>query len=499
MKRMKGFLLAIPCLTLALHANTAKADNGPTGKPTSDSERASAQQFVVDKIDKGYQKNAKTARQIWEWAELGYVEHKSSALLQSRLARIGFGVDAGVAEMPTAFVASYGEGKPIVAFLAEFDALPGISQSDSATRDPITDKDAGHACGHHLLGTGAVAAASAVRDWLKKTGTPGTIRVYGTPAEEGGSGKVYMVRAGLFDDVDVVFDWHPSDRNAGNLESNLANRSAKFRFQGVSSHAAGAPDRGRSALDGVEAMNIMVNMLREHIPQESRIHYVITEGGDAPNVVPDSAEVYYYIRHPKPETLEQIWQRLVSAANGAAMGTETKVAYEIIHGNRNLLGNRYLQTLIHQNLHSFGGVTYSEEEQAFAQALYTSLDNPTRKIGSQAQVQAFREVQAYGSTDVGDVSWAAPTARVRVATWVPGTAAHSWQAIAAGGMEIGFKGMQSAAKVLAASAVDVFITPEHVVSARKEFDERRGPNFVYRAMLGDRDPPLDYRVKSSGD
>ncbi|MCB1646698.1 MAG: amidohydrolase, partial [Pseudomonadales bacterium] len=238
-----------------------------------------------------YQQTADTARQLWEYAEVGYQETRSSQLLQDQLAAAGFTIEAGVADIPTAFVASYGKGGPVLGILGEFDALPGITQDSVPTRSLLEEKAAGHACGHNLFGAGSSAAAIAIKEWLDQTGTPGTIRFYGTPAEEGGSGKVYMVRAGLFDDVDFALHWHPSDQNSAAAQTTLANRSAKFRFTGVSAHAAGAPDRGRSALDGVEAMNMMVNMMREHVPQETRIHYVITEGGKAPNVVPDYAEV----------------------------------------------------------------------------------------------------------------------------------------------------------------------------------------------------------------
>jgi aminobenzoyl-glutamate utilization protein B len=244
-----------------------------------------------------------TARQIWGFAELGYLEHRSSALLQSQLRSAGFTVETGVAEIPTAFVASYGSGRPIIGILGEFDALPGLSQDSVPYRKPLVEQGPGHACGHHLFGTASIAAGITVKEWIAANHVPGTVRVFGTPAEEGGGGKVYLVRAGLFDDVDIALHWHPDDRNFAGPETSLANRSAKFRFHGVSTHAAGAPERGRSALDGVEAMNYMVNLMREHVPSTTRIHYVITRGGGAPNIVPDFAEVYYYVRHPSAAVL----------------------------------------------------------------------------------------------------------------------------------------------------------------------------------------------------
>ena len=395
--------------------------------------------------------------------------------------------------MPTAFIASYGESGPVIGILAEFDALPGISQDSVATRAPIPDKAAGHACGHNLFGAGSVGAAIAVRHWLEESGTPGVVRLYGTPAEEGGSGKVYLVREGFFDDVDVVLHWHADDENSAKSRPNLANRSAKFRFTGISAHAAGAPHKARSALDGVEAMNYMANLMREHIPQESRIHYVITRGGNAPNVVPDFAEVFYYVRHPEAKKLLEIWQRLESAALGAAQGTNTEVTWEIIHGNNAMLINETLQKMMDEKLKRVGGVEYTSEEQAFADEIYATFTDPKFALGSQAEVQPYEVSQGYGSTDVGDISLVVPTAGLRIATWVPGTSSHSWQAVAASGTSIGFKGAQLAAKALALGAVELFRSEELRNAARQEFEERRGDNFRYEPLLGDRDPPLDFR------
>lgn len=433
------------------------------------------------------------AHKIWEWAEVGYQEEQSSQLLMETLEREGFTINAGVAAIPTAFVAEYGTGAPVIGILAEYDALPGLSQSAIPERHVRIIDGAGHACGHHLFGTASTAAAISVKDWLTSTGSSGTIRVYGTPAEEGGAGKVYLVREGLFDDVDVVLHWHPGDRNDASPFTTLANRSAKFRFYGHSTHAAGAPERGLSALDGVEAMNMMVNLLREHVPQESRIHYVITRGGLAPNVVPDFAEVYYYVRHPLAATLETIWPRVVAAAEGAAQGTGTRMDYEIIHGIHSVLPNETLGRAVHANLEALGGVQYDEEELQFALKIRETLGEGLLPMGSQESVQPFETRLGSGSTDVGDVSYTVPTAGFYAATWVPGTAAHSWQATAAGGMSIGGKGMMLAAKTLAMTAVDLMTNPELVRRAKEEFEYRRGPDFTYRPLLGDRDPPLDYR------
>jgi len=444
-------------------------------------------------IDARSDKAAQNARQLWEWAEVGYQEQKSSGLLQSELKAHGFKITPGVAEIPTAFVAEYGEGGPVIAILAEYDALPGINQDAVATRSPIEGKGAAHACGHNLFGAGSVEAAIAVSKWLRQTGTPGRVRLYGTPAEEGGSGKVYMVRAGLFDDVDIALHWHADDENSAAAQTTLANRSAKFRFRGVSAHAAGAPEKARSALDGVESFNMMVNMMREHIPQDSRIHYVITEGGTAPNVVPDFAEVFYYVRHPAPSEVDAIWTRLEDAARGAAMGTGTKVDWEVIHGNNPLLVNEPLARMMDAKLRQVGGVSYTPAEQKFAETIHASFDKPANKLGSEAEIQPYDVSLGYGSTDVGDVSYATPTVGLRTATWVPGTSAHSWQSSAASGMSIGFKGTQVAAKTLTLAAIELYSNPELRAEARAAFDKARGPDYQYKSLLGDRDPPLDYR------
>ncbi len=437
---------------------------------------------------------AEMALEIWDYAEVGYQEVRSSALLQQELADAGFSVEAGVAGMPTAFVAEFGSGSPVIGILAEFDALPGITQDAVPERAPLIEKGAAHACGHHLFGTGSTGAAIATKEWLEATGTPGTIRLYGTPAEEGGAGKVYMVREGLFEDVDAVLHWHASDHNSASPATSLANKSAKFRFHGVSAHAAGAPDRGRSALDGVEAMNHMANLMREHVPMETRIHYVITSGGSAPNVIPDFAEVFYYVRHPEPEMVSELFERVVAAAEGAARGTGTTMDYEVIHGLYNLLPNEALQRVMWENLNRVGGVTYDEEERKFAEILRASLPEGSPPLTSAQEVKPFDFVrQGMGSTDVADVSWAVPTAGLRTATWVPGTASHSWQAVAAGGMSIGIKGMEVAAKTLALTAAEIFSDPDILEAAAAEHARRVGPDFVYKPLLGDRPPPLDYR------
>ncbi|MBX7494467.1 amidohydrolase [Qipengyuania sp. 6B39] len=455
---------------------------------------AAAQQVdPIAAVEAEKERTSRVAREIWELAELGYLETRSSGLLVDELQQEGFAIRPGVAGIPTAFVAEWGEGGPVIGLLAEFDALPGINQSDSPTRDPIDGKIAGHACGHNLFGAGSLTAAIAIKNWLKATGTPGRVRLYGTPAEEGGSGKVYMARAGLFDDADFVIDWHPADQNSAASRMSLANRSGKFRFRGISAHAAGAPERGRSALDGVEAMNMMVNMMREHTSMDTRIHYVITEGGKAPNVVPDFAEAFYYVRHSDADEVRALWPRLEAAAKGAAMGTGTEVDWEIIHGNNPTLPVESLQLMMTEKLKQLPPVQYTPEELKWAASIRETLGEDAPALAEAALVQDYEVETGYGSTDVGDVSRAVPTVSVRTATWVPGTSAHSWQAVAASGHSYGAKGTQQAAKAMVLAAVELYTNPQLRETAKAEFIAARGEDYVYESLLGDRAPPLDYR------
>ena len=447
---------------------------------------------ILKSIETNGSKYKNVANQIWSFAEMGYQEEKSSALLQKTLFEEGFSVETEVANIPTAFVASYGSGSPVIAILGEYDALPGLSQQAVPYKLSASGK-AGHACGHHLFGTASAAAAIAIKNYIKNQKISGTIKYYGCPAEEGGSGKVYMVREGLFDDVDIALHWHAADENSASAGKALANKTAKFRFYGVSSHASGSPQNGRSALDGVEAMNNMVNMLREHTTESTRIHYVITRGGNAPNVVPDFAEVYYYARHQKRDEVRNIFNRIVKAAKGAAIGTETTMDYEVISGVHELLHIESLQKRMHENLEKIGGYFYDEKEKAFAEKISKTLGLKLNTKYVEGVMPYDPEGKAGGSTDVGDVSFAVPTVGLRAATWVPGTSAHSWQAVAAGGTSIGIKGMMIAAKTLALTGMQLIDDPEAISLAKKEFLNQRGLDFKYVPLLGNREPALDYR------
>ncbi len=448
---------------------------------------------VFKSIDANADLYSGIAQKIWNFAEVGFQETQSSALLQQTLKDAGFQVEPGVAGMPTAFIATYGSGKPVIGILGEFDALPGVAQEAVPELKPIAGQKAGHACGHHLFGTASSAAAIAVKDWLIANKKSGTIKFFGTPAEEGGSGKVYLVRDGFFSGVDVVFHWHPSSRNSAAYGSSLSNKSGKFRFYGVASHAAASPERGRSALDAVEAMDAMVNMLREHVNEQTRIHYVITRGGEAPNVVPAFAEVYYYVRHPDIVEVKSTWERVTKAAQGAALGTDTRFESEVTGGVYNLLPNETLAKIMDENLRAVGGYVYSPPEKEFAQKIQQTFSNKPA-LESTNEIEKFGpDDNKGGSTDVSDISWVVPTAGLGTATWVPGTAAHSWQAVASGGMSIGKKGMIVAAKTLAGAMMDAFSNPAVIEAAWKELKKRTGENFKYEPLIGDRKPALDYR------
>ncbi|MBL7845907.1 MAG: amidohydrolase [Cyclobacteriaceae bacterium] len=476
-------------LLIAFLPATAQTEINPKVKGDKD------KQFILNEIDKHAAVYKKVSRDIWGYAELGFNETKSTTELQELLKGNGFTIETGVSNMPTAFVAtySYGTGGPTLGLLAEFDALPGLSQDSTFTKKPIIDGAGGHACGHNLFGTASSAAAIALREWLIKNKKAGTIKLYGTPAEEGGSAKVYMVRDGLFNGVDAVLHWHPSSANDASPSSCLSIKQTMFRFYGRAAHAAAAPDAGRSALDGVESMNYMVNMMREHVPQDARIHYIINKGGLAANVVPDFAEVEYMVRHPDARVVEEIWNRIVKASEGAAAGTETTTKYEVVSGSYNLVPNVTLAKVMYSNLVKVGGVIYTPEETAFAKEIQKTIPRAP-DLSQAAEVQPFKTGGFFpASTDVGDITWVVPTVGLGTATWVPGAPAHSWQAVATGGMSIGQKAMLNAAKTLALTGADLFNNPALLQQAKDELSKTLGPGFTYKSMIGDRKPPLDFR------
>ena len=431
-------------------------------------------------------------KQIFNFAETGYKEERSVRQWTSFLASQGFTVEKGVAGIPTAFVATYGSGSPVIGMMAEYDAIAGMSQDTVPYQKVLVPGAPGHACGHNLLGTGSVAGAVAVSKWLAATGFSGTVKLFGCPAEEGGGGKAYMMREGVFEGLDAMLDWHPDTRNTVNRTSGLANVQVQFTFTGKSSHASGAPEAGRSALDAVEVFDYMMNMMREHVPQTSRIHYVITDGGKAPNVVPDKASVKYFFRSPSRETVQDILSRALEAAEGAAMGTGTTMDYELVSGNYERLPNDAMADLVGRSLDKVGGIHLDEREMAFAHAMVAESRVDAALIDKLSIVvpPAEEGYEAYVSSDVGNVTWAVPTGSFRYSCFVPGGVGHSWQQVSSGGTTIGTKGAIGAAKVLYLSAVELMTDAKLLASVRSEFLERRGPDFVFEPMMGNRRPPF---------
>lgn len=452
--------------------------------PTAD--LTPAKQAAVTAVDQRAETIGTLGKKVWEFAELAFQEHKSSRLLADALEAEGFKVTRGVATMPTAFVAEYGQGKPVVAILAEYDALPGLAQAVAPQQQPLANSRAGHGCGHNLFGAASTGAALAVKQVLADRKLVGTIRLYGCPAEEGGSGKVYLVREGTMKDVDVALHWHPGSSNSAALKTSLAVIRFRVRFTGKAAHAAGSPQKGRSALDGVELMNVGVNYLREHVPSDSRIHYVITHGGGRPNIVPEHAEAWYYIRSPKMTQSQEIFERVKKIAQGAALMSETQHELHMITGSYEILENEPLGRLMDANLRAIGPPQFTDEEKKFAAELRQNLGiNEARDSGEgplDTTIGKFVNDITNGSTDVGDVSWVIPTAGLSIATSARGVPGHSWSTVACVGSPIGTRGSIVAAKVLATTAIDIFEQPGRVAEAKADFERRKGA-VVYKAML----------------
>ena len=423
------------------------------------------------------------AQAIWEYAELGLKEERSAAAQAEYLRKEGFDVQLGVAGMPTALVASWGQGKPAIGYLGEYDALPGLSQKAVARQEPVQEGGSGHGCGHNLLGVGSLAAAVALKQEME--GRPGVVRYYGCPAEETYDAKALMALHGLFAALDAAITWHPAALNAPSYASSLAMNSVRFAFHGRAAHAAGAPHLGISALDGVELMNVGVNYLREHVIQDARIHYVITHGGNQPNVVPEYAEVWYYVRAPRRQDVEEIYQRIIKVAEGASLMSGARLEVKLESGTYEYLPNAVITGVMEQSLRQVGPPQFSAEERAFARELESSF-SPGGKLAvlragatppeywgltlHEGVAPAFDRGQViHGSTDVADVSWVVPTGQITAATWGLGTAGHSWQVTAASGMGIGHRGMIVAAKAMALAGYELLTHPDLVQRAREAF------------------------------
>ncbi len=466
---------------------------------------------LADWIEERQERFVLIANDIWAHPEVALAETYACARQSADLAADGFRITRNVGGLPTAFMAEWGTGAPIIGFLGEYDALPDLAQQASPTQQPTAEGGPGHGCGHNLLGTAALAAASGFKAWLAQTGQGGTVRYYGCPAEEAESGKLHMAAVGAFDDLDAAITWHPGSQNTVWAGSCLAVDNARFRFHGQTAHAAAEPEHGRSALDAVELTNIGVNFLREHVIQEARIHYVITNGGGAPNVVPGDAEAWYFIRAPRREDLEEITQRVRLIARGAALMTGTRLEEHDLNGLHNYLPNSVLGEVAQTALEELGAIDFTAEEHAFARtvldgypakmraSIVRSLDLP-KGIGDEAllaPILAPRDAgkTLSGSTDVAETSWIAPTVQLTTTCFALGVPGHSWGITATSGMSIGHKGMLHAAKAMALTAARIHADPATLTKAREEFRAATGGR-PYRAPLGETFPTVTISPES---
>ncbi len=421
---------------------------------------------------------------IWSYAEIGLAESKSSKELQDLLVANGFSVESGVAGMPTAFVATYGNSGPVIGILAEFDALPGVSQAASPTPTIGPNPEAGHACGHSVFGVGSTGAAMAIKELIAAGSFDGTIKLYGTPAEETGIGKVYMLRAGYFKDDDVILNWHPSDRNRASYGNTKAIANVKFKFRGSAAHASAMPWSGRSALDGVELMSAGVNYMREHIKPDARIHYVITKGGGQPNVVPPEAEVWYYIRADTFEDVVSYYEWVSDIARAAAIMSRTELEeIEVQSEIHEMITVRALSEQTHKNLTAIGAPKWEKQELAFARTTQLEFQDPfgraigdddTPALSMTIQPLADEPTPARASTDVGDISWFVPVGGLGVASYGYGLPTHSWPVVAATGTTIGTKALVTAAKTITATAIDLYTDPVFMARVKADWRESRG-------------------------
>ena len=436
-------------------------------------------------VDKIAEMLKETATKIWNFAELGLEEYKSSELLAEICRKEGFKVEMGIAGMPTAFVARWQSGSPVIGYLAEYDALPGLSQKISLEQEPLKEGKPGHGCGHNLLGVGALGAAIALKRSLEESGSSGSVYFFGCPAEETITAKGYMVRDGFFDDVDAVFDWHPADINMINMRTTLACDSIEYHFKGRAAHAASNPDWGRSAVKAVELMNAGVNYMREHIHSDARIHYVITDGGGEPNVVPDKGAAWYYIRSPRRSQVDALTERVNKCAEGAALMTETKLEIKVIDKCYNMIPNKVLSQVVLDEFRETGTFKPTDEEWNYIEGLRSTITDdqvedalreyhmPTDYDGVMhgEVLDLEKEGQvAPGTTDAADVSWKAPLAHARVACKPIGLPGHTWQAVSAFGSGVGMAGMLIASKVLARSGWRLIENPHLAEEARAELD-----------------------------
>jgi aminobenzoyl-glutamate utilization protein B len=478
-------------------ANPAKADvqaATPSGATTAGPEAAVATEAspakfaAMSSVDRHARELEELSDRIWAYAEIALREHKSAAALADYAEKQGFRVERGVAGMPTAFVAAYGQGRPVIGVMGEYDALPGLSQKALPDREPLVPGAPGHGCGHNMFGAASLGAAIAIKEQIAAGMLKGTVIFYGTPAEEDYGGKIYMARDGLFDDVDVMLAWHPSDETQADMVSSQAMVDLAVEFRGRSAHAAGDPWNGRSAADALELFTHGVNLMREHVRPSTRMHYTVTAAGDVPNVVPEYARVWIWLRDWKRTEVEQLLARVRLLASGAAEMTETTSTVTVQGGNWEVLVNETGERLLHSNLLWLGPAAYTQQEQAFAKQIQRATGVP--EVGMFEGVKPLEgQPEEGGSTDVGDVSWIVPTLHVSVATAPVDAPWHGWPVVATGGMSIGHKGMIRAAKVLAATMTDLYEQPGTLAAVQDEFKTKRG-DVVYLSYVPAGPPPV---------
>lgn len=451
-------------------------------------EPSAAKLAAVAAVDRHARDLEGLSDRIWAYAETALREHKSAAALADYAEQQGFRVERGVAGMPTAFVASYGQGRPVIGVMGEYDALPGISQKALSEKAALVEGAAGHGCGHNLFGAASLGAALAIKEQIAAGKLRGTVRFYGTPAEEDYGGKVYMAREGLFDGLDAVLAWHPGDRTQADMLSSQAMVDVIVEFHGKAAHAASDPWNGRSAVDALEIFTHGVNMMREHTRPTSRLHYTIVAGGDVPNVVPEYAKVWLWARDWKRSEVEGLLARIRKLADGAATMTETTAKLTVQGGSWEMLVNESGARLLNANLLWLGPAVYTEQEQAFAKQLQRATGVP--EVGMFAGIKPLDGQEPEGgSTDVGDISWIAPTLHVTVATAPLDAPWHAWPVVATGGMSIGHKGLVRAAKTLAATMVDLYEQPATLAAVQAEFKAKKG-NTEYKSYVPDGPPPV---------
>jgi len=447
-----------------------------------------AKRDAVASVDKYAAELTDVSDKVWRYAETALREHQSAKALADFAEAKGFTVTRNVSGMPTAFVARFGTGHPIIGVLGEYDALPGVSQKPQAEESPLVAGGAGHGCGHNLLGAASLGAALAIKEQIAAGKLRGTIVYYGTPAEEAVGGKTYMARDGVFNEVDVMFAWHPGDISHADMVTGQAMVDLKVEFRGRTAHAAADPWNGRSALDAVEAFTHGVNLMREHIPLSSRVHYVIADGGDVPNVVPEHAAVWIWARDQKRSEVEKLYAWLRKIAEGAALMTDTQVEVKLQGGSWETLINATGAKLLDANLRWIGTPIYTAEEDAFAKKIQAATNVPA--VGMSREIEALdAQVEEGGSTDVGDVSWIVPTLNLTVVTSPRDAPWHAWPVVATGGTSIGHKGLIVAAKTLAATMVDLYEKPQALREVQAEFEKKRG-DVVFKAYLPDGPPPV---------